>query len=39
MSGLPERVAEGPPVYTVRDVLRGVNALLEERVGGLWVAG
>jgi exodeoxyribonuclease VII large subunit len=39
MSGLPERVAEGPPIYTVRDVLRGVNALLEERVGGLWVAG
>lgn len=39
MSGLPERVAEGPPIYSVADVLRGVNTLLEERVGRIWVAG
>ena len=39
MSGLPERVAEGPPIFSVADVLRGVNTLLEERVGRIWVAG
>jgi exodeoxyribonuclease VII large subunit len=39
MSWLPDRVAEGPAVYTVADVLRGVKTLLEERVGRLWVTG
>jgi exodeoxyribonuclease VII large subunit len=39
MSGLPERVTEGPPIFSVADVLRGVNTLLEERVGRIWVAG
>ena len=29
----------GPQVYTVTQVLTGLRRLLEERVGGLWIAG
>ncbi len=39
MTELTERVPEGPTIYRVGDVLRGLNALLEERVGRLWIVG
>ena len=36
---MAEIAAEGPPIYTVSEVLAGVRGLLEERVGRLWVVG
>lgn len=39
MTELTEQVPEGPPIYRVGDVLRGLNTLLDERVGRLWIVG
>ena len=39
MTEVTEQVPEGPPIYRVGDVLRGLNTLLEERVGRLWIVG
>ena len=39
MTEVTEPVPEGPPIYRVGDVLRGLNVLLEERVGRLWIVG
>ncbi len=31
--------SEGPPIYSVGEVLAGIRTLLEERVGRVWVVG